>query len=92
VPQQPNSFDCGIYTIHFAETFLQHPAQHVIFMASDNESANNDNPGANQAEFDEKWRISSLSGYRENLKKEIHRQALEESERKLKKYTKILNS
>lgn len=31
VPQQPNHYDCGIYTLHFAERFLKDSTQlHLI--------------------------------------------------------------
>lgn len=69
--------------IHFAETFLQGPADHVTFMR-ENTVAKGHNVGASQAKFDEKWRTTSLPGYREQLRVEIIRQVNEALDKKNK--------
>ncbi|KAF9481167.1 cysteine proteinase [Pholiota conissans] len=64
VPVQPNFCDCGVYLLHFAQTFLTDPKKYFsVIMA---QSKNVTNP-----EKQEKWNDKQVADMREELSSQI---------------------
>lgn len=58
VPQQPNTYDCGLYPGHFLSVFLSNPARFAAHCTVSARSSDNSSP---VAEFATLTRVKSLS-------------------------------
>ncbi|KAK0464630.1 uncharacterized protein EV420DRAFT_1638178 [Desarmillaria tabescens] len=65
VPVQPNFCDCGIYLIHFAQTFMSDPARYCSIITAPK--------GKDNLQKDRKvvWKAEDIGGMRENLRDQL---------------------
>ncbi|PBK58172.1 hypothetical protein ARMSODRAFT_1028473 [Armillaria solidipes] len=63
VPAQPNIYDCGIYLLHFAATFMSNPSLYSDFMRTSTIPL-----GADLSSF---WKESQIPSLREDIKRDI---------------------
>ncbi|KAG7443142.1 cysteine proteinase [Guyanagaster necrorhizus] len=65
VPVQPNFCDCGIYLIHFAQTFMSDPARYCNIIAAPKGSGNM------QKDRKVVWKAEDIGGMREGLRGQL---------------------
>ncbi|PBK74718.1 cysteine proteinase [Armillaria solidipes] len=65
VPVQPNFCDCGIYLVHFAQTFMSDPARYCSIITA--------RKGSDNMQKDRKavWKAEDIGGMRENLSDQL---------------------
>ncbi|KAK0221966.1 hypothetical protein IW262DRAFT_1377165 [Armillaria fumosa] len=65
VPVQPNFCDCGIYLIHFAQTFMSDPTRYFSIITA--------RKGSDNMQKDRKavWKAEDIGGMRENLSDQL---------------------
>ncbi|KAK0188169.1 hypothetical protein F5146DRAFT_1141619 [Armillaria mellea] len=65
VPVQPNFCDCGIYLIHFAQTFMSDPARYFSIITA--------RKGSDHMQKDRKavWKAEDIGGMRESLSDQL---------------------
>ncbi|PBK97821.1 cysteine proteinase [Armillaria gallica] len=65
VPVQPNFCDCGIYLIHFAQTFMSDPTRYCSIITA--------RKGSDNMQKDRKavWKAEDIGGMRENLRDQL---------------------
>ncbi|KAK0201688.1 hypothetical protein DFS33DRAFT_1489562 [Desarmillaria ectypa] len=65
VPVQPNFCDCGIYLIHFAQTFMSDPARYCSIITAPK--------GGSNMQKDRKvvWKAEDIGGMRESLRDQL---------------------
>ncbi|KAF8881125.1 hypothetical protein BD779DRAFT_1675609 [Infundibulicybe gibba] len=64
VPSQGNSYDCGVYLLHFAKVFMSDPEKYYGLIMSRKE--------LNEKEQAEEWKSQGVSNIRERLKRMIN--------------------